>query len=61
MACWDEYVVECGVVWGDSAVAPGLGFDDAPSLWDDELELQSSWMNARGGGVSRTPVLEPNE
>lgn len=48
VACWDEYVVECGVVWGESAVASGLGFDEAPGLWEDELDLQTSWMGARG-------------
>ncbi len=47
MACWDEYVVECGIVWGESAVASGLGFDEAPELWEDELDLQTSWMGAR--------------
>ncbi|KAH8896669.1 alkaline phosphatase-like protein [Thozetella sp. PMI_491] len=47
-ACWDEYVVECGIVWGESAVASGLGFDEAPELWEDELDLQKSWMGARG-------------
>lgn len=49
MACWDQYVVECGVVWGESASAEGLGFDEAPELWDDDAELQSAWMGARGG------------
>lgn len=49
LACWDEYVVECGIVWGESAIAPGLGIDEAPELWQDEVELQKSWMGARGG------------
>jgi arylsulfatase A-like enzyme len=49
MACWEEYVVECGVVWGEAALAPGLGKDEAPELWEDEIELQKSWMEARGG------------
>ncbi|KAH8810672.1 alkaline-phosphatase-like protein [Xylogone sp. PMI_703] len=49
LACWDEYVVECGIVWGETAVAPGLGMDGAPALWEDEIELQKSWMGARGG------------
>ncbi|EXJ69786.1 uncharacterized protein A1O5_06857 [Cladophialophora psammophila CBS 110553] len=49
LACWDEYVSECGIVWGPVALAPGLGKDDAPELWEDELELQKSWMGARGG------------
>ncbi|KAH8880771.1 alkaline phosphatase-like protein [Thozetella sp. PMI_491] len=49
MALWDEYVVECGVIWGESAAAVGLGFDEAPELWEDDVELQKSWMGARGG------------
>ncbi|ETI27800.1 hypothetical protein G647_00249 [Cladophialophora carrionii CBS 160.54] len=49
LACWDEYVVECGIVWGETAQAPGRGKDQAPELWEDELELQKSWMGARGG------------
>lgn len=49
LALWDEYVVECGIVWGEEALAPGMGIDEAPGLWEDELELQKSWMDARGG------------
>lgn len=49
LACWDEYVKECGIVWGETACAPGLEMDEAPQLWEDELELQKSWMGARGG------------
>lgn len=49
LQCWDEYVVECGIVWGEGAVAPGLGKDEAPELWEDEMELQRCWMDARGG------------
>ncbi|KIW39026.1 uncharacterized protein PV06_08843 [Exophiala oligosperma] len=49
LKCWQEYVVECGIVWGETATASGLGKDDAPELWQDELELQSAWMGARGG------------
>ncbi|KAJ5120104.1 hypothetical protein N7448_010773 [Penicillium atrosanguineum] len=49
IACWDEYVVECGIVWGESAVAPGASREDAPELWQDETELQSSWMGAGQG------------
>lgn len=49
LAHWDEYVVECGIVWGEGAFAPGLGKDEAPELWEDELDLQKSWMGARGG------------
>lgn len=46
---WEEYVVECGLVWGESALAPGLGKDEAPQFWEDEMELQKSWMGARAG------------
>lgn len=46
---WDEYVVECGVVWGEVAMDPGLGIDEAPELWEDELDLQKTWMEAKGG------------
>ncbi|KAL4875674.1 alkaline-phosphatase-like protein [Aspergillus karnatakaensis] len=49
LQCWDEYVVECGIVWGESAVAPGLGRDEAPELWEDEMGLQTAWMEAKGG------------
>ncbi|KAL4922078.1 alkaline-phosphatase-like protein [Aspergillus aurantiobrunneus] len=49
LKCWDEYVVDCGVVWGEGAAAPGLSKDEAPELWEDEMELQTCWMNARGG------------
>ncbi|KAI0118710.1 alkaline-phosphatase-like protein [Nemania sp. FL0031] len=49
LACWDEYVVECGIVWGQTAVAPGLDCEEAPEFWEDELDLQKSWMGARGG------------
>ncbi|KAJ5111379.1 alkaline-phosphatase-like protein [Penicillium argentinense] len=48
---WDEYVVECGIVWGETAVTPGIGKDEAPELWEDEVELQKSWMGARVGEV----------
>lgn len=51
LTLWDEYVVECGIVWGEPALTPGLGMDEAPELWEDELELQRSWMNARGGSI----------
>ncbi|KAK5163895.1 uncharacterized protein LTR77_010289 [Saxophila tyrrhenica] len=49
LAHWDEYVVDCGIVWGDFASAPGFRKDEAPDYWQDELELQSSWMVAKGG------------
>jgi arylsulfatase A-like enzyme len=49
LAHWDEYVVECGIVWGEAALAPGLGKDEAPHLWQDEIDLQSCWMGAKGG------------
>ncbi|KAJ5153377.1 alkaline-phosphatase-like protein [Penicillium canariense] len=46
---WDEYVVECGLVWGEGALAPGLGREEAPELWEDEVELQKSLMGAKVG------------
>lgn len=49
LACWEEYVVECGVVWGEGAFNPGMGMEEAPELWDDEIELQKSWLGARAG------------
>lgn len=49
LACWEEYVIECGVVWGESARAPGLGQEEAPELWEDEMDLQKAWMGAKGG------------
>ncbi|KAL1851674.1 hypothetical protein Daus18300_012483 [Diaporthe australafricana] len=49
LACWEEYVVECGVVWGEAATAAGLGFGEAPELWEDEIDMQRSWMGAKGG------------
>ncbi|KAM0812787.1 putative Sulfatase N-terminal domain-containing protein [Seiridium cardinale] len=54
LACWDEYVVECGIVWGEAATAAGLGFDEAPELWEDETDMQKSWMGARGGECPET-------
>ncbi|KAL3476666.1 alkaline-phosphatase-like protein [Aspergillus californicus] len=47
--CWDEYVVECGIVWGEGALAPGLDKEEAPELWEEDMGLQRSWMSARGG------------
>lgn len=49
LAHWNEYVVECGIVWGELATAPGLSKEDAPQFWQDEIELQTAWMGARGG------------
>ncbi|GFP55941.1 arylsulfatase [Trichoderma asperellum] len=56
LACWEEYVVECGVVWGESAAAPGLTFDEAPELWEDEVGLQKAWMGAQGGATPATCI-----
>ncbi|KAJ5775488.1 alkaline-phosphatase-like protein [Penicillium nucicola] len=53
LQCWEAYVVECGIVWGEGAMAPGLGMDEAPELWEDEVELQKSWM---GAGARECPV-----
>ncbi|RBR26155.1 uncharacterized protein FIESC28_01046 [Fusarium coffeatum] len=46
---WDEYVVECGVVWGETAEALGVDKDTAPELWEDDTELQKGWMNTKAG------------
>jgi len=48
-ACWEQYVAECGVVWGATAVAAGLSKEEAPDYWQDELELQAAWMGAKAG------------
>jgi arylsulfatase len=50
---WEAYVVECGVVWGQSALTPGLDITEAPDLWEDEVELQKAWM---GAGERECPV-----
>lgn len=42
-------MVKCGIVWGEGAAASALGKDEAPELWEDEMELQKCWMDARGG------------
>lgn len=54
--CWEEYVVECGVVWGEGATAPGLGIDEAPELWEDEMELQRGWMQDKTVDPETIPV-----
>ncbi|CAG2018185.1 unnamed protein product [Fusarium graminearum] len=46
---WDEYVVECGVVWGEKAEALGLDRESAPELWEDDTDLQRSWIGAKAG------------
>ncbi|CAK7199497.1 hypothetical protein SEUCBS139899_002177 [Sporothrix eucalyptigena] len=46
---WDDYVVECGIVWGETASMAGSSKIDAPELWEDEIDLQKTWMGARGG------------
>jgi arylsulfatase len=53
LGCWDEYVVECGIVWGEKALAPGLDKDRAPQYWEDQIELQKVWMGAKAG---QTPL-----
>ncbi|KAJ5909618.1 hypothetical protein N7504_004261 [Penicillium tannophilum] len=49
LACWEEYVNECGIVWGENAMDPGLSIEDAPELWQDEAELQKCWLGAKAG------------
>lgn len=46
---WDEYVMECVVVWGEAAVESGQDREAAPELWEDEFALQSARMGARAG------------
>ncbi|CAK7199022.1 hypothetical protein SEUCBS139899_001690 [Sporothrix eucalyptigena] len=54
LAHWDDYVVECGIVWGETASMAGRSRDDAPELWEDETDLQKTWMGARGGDCPAT-------
>jgi arylsulfatase len=43
--------VECGVVWGEQALkTSGVSKNEAPELWEDELDLQKVWMGAKGRG-----------
>lgn len=49
LACWDEYVMDCGIIWGEKADAPGQSREQAPELWEDDVELQQTWMGATGG------------
>ncbi|KAJ5712734.1 hypothetical protein N7493_009202 [Penicillium malachiteum] len=51
LACWEEYVNECGIVWGENAFEPGLSIDEAPELWEDDVELQKSWLGAKAGEI----------
>lgn len=54
LKCWDEYVVDCQIVWGVDAMGPGLSKEEAPELHEDDLALQKAWMSARAGEV---PVM----
>jgi arylsulfatase A-like enzyme len=54
MKCWEEYVMDCGVVWGERAMQSGLSKEDAPDYWQDELELQKSWMEAQDGQIPKS-------
>lgn len=51
---WDDYVVDCQIVWGESATRPGLSAEEAPHLNESDLELQRSWMQTSHGEV---PVM----
>ncbi|RSH83797.1 hypothetical protein EHS25_005412 [Saitozyma podzolica] len=51
---WDDYVVDCQIVWGESATRPGLSAEEAPHLNESDLELQRSWMQTVHGEV---PVM----
>lgn len=57
LACWDDYVEECGVVWGATAIAPGSRTEEAPELWEDDIQLQSSWMGAHGQDDTALPIV----
>jgi arylsulfatase A-like enzyme len=46
---WDEYVTECGLVWGPNALDAGLSKEEAPHLHDVDLELQKTWLQVPGG------------
>lgn len=49
LADWDEYAEEMGLVWGANALEAGLSREEAPEMYDDDLELQRTWMSARAG------------
>ena len=67
MRDWHEYCVSYGIVFGESAVAPGLSKDEAPGLWENDMDLQRTWLGAKAGAVpdwSRhvsTGQIEPNQ
>jgi arylsulfatase len=46
---WDEYVTECGLVWGPNALDGGLSEEEAPHLHDVDLELQKTWLQVPSG------------
>lgn len=46
---WEDYVAECGLVWGETAQVSGLPMEEAPGFWEDELDLQKAWMGAKCG------------
>lgn len=53
LALWDQYVVECGIIWGEDAFAPGLSQEEAPWLHDSQFEQQRTWMMTPAGESAR--------
>lgn len=49
LAHWDEYVADVGLVWGPGAMSPGLPPGDAPQLWDEDTEMQRTWIQVPAG------------
>ena len=48
---WDQYVQDCGLVWGPNTSEPGLTPDEAPHLHQDGMELQRTWLQVPSGGT----------
>ncbi|OCF32679.1 hypothetical protein I316_05600 [Kwoniella heveanensis BCC8398] len=46
---WDAYVKETGLVWGPTAMEPGLSKEEAPGLHDSDYELQGTWLQTPNG------------
>lgn len=48
---WDDYVVEMGLIWGGNVGDNRYTEEEAPELWDNDFELQKTWMDVKGGQV----------
>jgi arylsulfatase len=48
---WDDYVVEMGLIWGENGGDNRHTKEEAPELWDNDFELQKTWMDVKGGQV----------